>query len=222
MHCDAWSVATDPAGNVFCSGDVLADTGALLFGTIVDSPSIYSVVWAKYNTSGVPLWSDYTRGGRCMLNNICTDPAGNLIVYGVMMEFSTQIGPFTLTDTLAWYISHASKYFIAKISPSGTVLWAINDGENSGLSTSFWLIDHPPILSAGGIVTDTAGNIYVSGYYHDSTVIGSYTFYSAGGDDALVAKYSPAGTLLWAKSIGGAGNDRGLGITVSSVGNVYI
>ncbi len=221
-HCDAWGVAADPSGNVFGAGEILLDTGTISFGSIIDSPTIYSVVWVKYNSSGVPLWSDYTRGDYCWLNNISTDPAGNLIVYGIMMGFSTQIGPFTLTDTLAWYYTPATKYFIAKISPAGTILWAINDGRNIGTYSYLHLTDSPPVISDGGITTDRFGNIYITGYYHDSITIGAHTFFSSGGVDAYVAKYTPAGALVWANSIGGAGNDRGLGITVASTGNVYI
>lgn len=43
-----------------------------------------------------------------------------------------------------------------------------------------------------------------------------------GENDAFVAKYDLSGTLLWAKSAGGVGNDKAQGVSYDAAGNVYI
>lgn len=44
----------------------------------------------------------------------------------------------------------------------------------------------------------------------------------AGGEDAVVAKFSATGSLLWATYLGGSGNDRALGVAVDGEGNIYV
>lgn len=72
------------------------------------------------------------------------------------------------------------------------------------------------------IAVDTAGNVYVTGYFFSSINLGGATLVSAGGSDVFLAKYSPAGTHLWSKRFGGTGNDHGNGIGVDASGNVAI
>jgi len=45
---------------------------------------------------------------------------------------------------------------------------------------------------------------------------------TAGGYDILVQRYSPDGTMLWARSIGGTGSDIGYGVATDSNGDVYL
>jgi hypothetical protein len=79
-------------------------------------------------------------------------------------------------------------------------------GDDSGLATA----------------TDSSGNIIVAGYFSGSVSFGSGTLTSAGGTDIFVAKYSPAGANLWAKSFGGTGDDRANGVAVDASGNIFI
>ena len=219
VHCDAWGVATDRWGNIYGAGNGYPlGENVLSFGSINDTLPLSSscAVWIKYSPAGVPLWSGFTTGSYGYLNNICTDAEGNLLVYGSMGGY-LQIDTFSATGT-----GMGSHYFIAKISPAGTVLWLKSDGCNSEWYGYMNVPDTPAVISEGGITTDTAGNIYISGTFHDSTIIGHHTYYAAGGHDAFVAKYSPSGALVWASTTGGTGNDIGLGIAASSSGNIYI
>ena len=86
-----------------------------------------------------------------------------------------------------------------------------------------------PTFSDGGtaVATDSAGNAYVVGDFSGKasfgTGAGATTLTSAGNQDAFVAKYSPTGSLLWAKDLGGAGGyDYGRGIAVDGSGNVFV
>ena|ERR1051325_4953931 len=61
---------------------------------------------------------------------------------------------------------------------------------------------------------DSYGNCYVTGFsYNDFT-----------GNDIIVIKYSPMGDTLWTLTYNGSGNsdDKGYGIVVDNIGNIYI
>src|SRR5262249_29329052 len=69
---------------------------------------------------------------------------------------------------------------------------------------------------------DAAGNVYTAGVFENSLTLGTTRLTSAGDHDAFVAKYSPAGNLVWASRVGGTGYDEANGITVDATGNVYM
>jgi hypothetical protein len=73
-----------------------------------------------------------------------------------------------------------------------------------------------------GIAEDAAGNTYITGWYATSTTIGSNNFTSKGSNDIYIAKLDTAGTVVWAVSEGGTGDDRGYGVALDASGNVYI
>ncbi|MHB8954831.1 MAG: putative Ig domain-containing protein [Pirellulaceae bacterium] len=79
---------------------------------------------------------------------------------------------------------------------------------------------------AGDVKLDTYGNVYVAGVFNGTvdfdTGPAEVNLTSAGGSDAFIAKYSPARELMWAKSLGGAGEDWAHGEFVDSEGSVYI
>ncbi len=77
------------------------------------------------------------------------------------------------------------------------------------------------------IAVDGAGNSYVTGYFNGSATFGpgeanQTTLTSAGEYDIFVAKYDPAGALLWAKRAGGTTFDEGKSIAVDGSGNSYV
>ncbi|MFI5196818.1 MAG: gliding motility-associated C-terminal domain-containing protein, partial [Chitinophagales bacterium] len=215
---DAWAVATDASGNVYGAGYRYIG-GSDTFGSVIvpPPPSGTQTLWAKYSSTGTVLWADGTTSGNTTLYNITTDPAGNLIIFGAFLSSTMQIGSFTLTNA---YSGTAWQYYLAKINPTGTVLWAINNGNTIG---AYYCYLSACVMSMGGVATDAAGNIYISSSFTKPTMtIESYTFTNAGGNDIFIAKYNPSGILMWATSVGGAGDDYNFGITVASIGNVYI
>jgi len=75
---------------------------------------------------------------------------------------------------------------------------------------------------AGYVAIDPAGNMYLTASFVGTMTLGSTTLSGKGVTDVLVAKYSPAGELLWAVSGGGAGDDVPMGIAVDGTGNAYV
>lgn len=221
---DAWAVATDNAGNVW-GGGIRFDAAPVTFGGSYPLPPMsgggYQAMWAKYSSTGAVLWADATSVGSTYLHNLVTDVSGNVILFGAFSSPTMQIGSITLTN---FYSDGSSQFFIAKISPTGAVIWAINDGEAIG---SYMYMMGAAIMTAGGVTTDNAGNIYVtSAFRKPSITIGTTVLNNTDvtglTHDIFVAKYDPSGAFIWASSVGGAREDYSFGLTHASTGNVYI
>lgn len=79
---------------------------------------------------------------------------------------------------------------------------------------------------AVGLAIDSAGNLYVTGWFDGTNDFGGsiLTNTPGGGQDIFVAKYTSTGTNLWARQAGSdlARRDGGRGIGVDSVGNAYV
>jgi autotransporter-associated beta strand protein len=118
-----------------------------------------------------------------------------------------------------------------------TALITLTAGENDS-SVNAGLVGAAPVYgfteTAGGssydqgvaVTTDSSGNVYVTGAYYGTVDFDSgpavYDLVSLGSYDAFVAKYTPAGALVWAKGFDGYSTSIGSGIAVDSSGNVYV
>jgi hypothetical protein len=84
--------------------------------------------------------------------------------------------------------------------------------------------------SAGGtsnevgeaIAVDAAGNVLVAGYFNGTLRLGAVNLVSGGLEDIFLAKYDPAGNLVWARRAGGVGYDEARGVAIDSSGNIYM
>jgi hypothetical protein len=77
------------------------------------------------------------------------------------------------------------------------------------------------------IVVDSTGNKYCAGSFEDSIDADpgsgvSILYGNSSETDAFVAKYGPAGNLIWAKALGGNGADEVTSMELDHDGNVYI
>ncbi|MBN1527837.1 MAG: hypothetical protein JW895_02185 [Thermoleophilaceae bacterium] len=131
---------------------------------------------AVYGTAGV---EDVGRG-------IAGDAGGDAFLSGT----------FTGTMSFGGGVSvqgdgDAAGTFVARLGPDGTPRWA-----NAITSAS--------AILGGENVTDAAGNLYVTGSYTGPTKFSSTggpgSTLSAGATRAFIAKYDPAGRLLWVSS----------------------
>ncbi|RYF80409.1 MAG: hypothetical protein EOO03_17400, partial [Chitinophagaceae bacterium] len=88
--------------------------------------------------------------------------------------------------------------------------WAQKTGNNSNNE------------STAAIAFDASGNSFVAGNFEGTITLGATTLSSNGGRDVYIAKYNPAGLLLWAQKAGGAGFDQVSGLTFDAAGNFLI
>lgn len=104
----------------------------------------------------------------------------------------------------------AVDFFLAKVSKDGQFLWVRSLGGS--------LVDR-----GYGVVVDKAGNAYVTGHYQSvDAVANGQTLPNVGDYDLFVAKYDPAGSLLWLRTAGSAGYDYGHGIALDPAGAVVV
>ncbi len=79
--------------------------------------------------------------------------------------------------------------------------------------------------SGQAVVTDSAGNIYSTGYFTGTADfdpgIGTFNLSSAGNEDVFVVKVDNTGNFVWAKAFGGTMDEYVFDITVDGLGNIY-
>ncbi len=76
------------------------------------------------------------------------------------------------------------------------------------------------------VVVDNMGNIFIAGYFEGTVDFnpdsGTFNLKSVGGNDVFVSKFSASGNLIWAKRVGGFGNNHGNGIAIDKENNIYV
>jgi hypothetical protein len=153
--------------------------------------------WLKGGTAG----SSYSEGG----DNIATDMHGNVYVTGDFQGPSITLGSTVVTNQ--HYSNNQSGLFIAKYAPSGNLLW-VRSTDGGGI------LD---------ITCDKFGNVYITGTFDPTMILGTYTITTVGANDFFIAKYDSSGNALWAKSAGGVSNsEMGNAITTDNSGNVIV
>ena len=198
-------VSTDAAGNVYATGTI-SNPG--LFDDITVPCNASDVFLTKNDSNGNILWA--TVGGGALLdqgNDVATDANGNSYVAGAIQTNgpnpTARFGNFTLTG-------HGDyDWLIVKYDTLGNVVWAKNYGSTLG-------------DIAQGVALDSAGNIYVTGFFSSTMTVEGVTATSKGLFDVFLAKFDPNGTLLWLKTAGGTGSDIAHGVVADSTGNVGI
>ncbi len=202
------SVCADAAGNSFVTGSYNSST--ISFGThaLTNSSSANGLDYylTKYDPSGTVVWAQTATGiSNDAGNNVTVDGNGNVYVVGSSNSHSLTFGTTALTGY------GYDDVFLVKYDASGNVLWAKNAGGSGNDIGS-------------GVSVDGSGNVYITGYYASPTISFSGTSLTNLGSNynIFVAKYSPSGALLWAKSGGGSSSDQGNGIAVDAKGNAYV
>lgn len=79
--------------------------------------------------------------------------------------------------------------------------------------------------AAYDVAVDISGNSYLTGTFYTATLIFGTTILTnahTGNGDMYVVKYDAGGNVLWAKSAGGTGDERGYKIALDRAGNCYI
>ena len=213
-------IAVDGSGEAFITGQTAGGfpTTSGAFQTSYGGGTTSSFA-AKLNAGGTALaYSTYLGGGFYDQGSaIALDGAGNAYVTGwtESANFPTTPGAFQTTLLPAGGSGVTiSAAFATKLNPAGT-----------GLVYSTFLGGSQGAMG-NGIAVDNAGDAYVTGQVASTdfpTTAGAYQSYDAGGWDAFVTKFNPAGSaLVYSTYLGGSTQDVGNAIAVDSVGNAYV
>ena len=162
------------------------------------------------------LWAKSAGGGDIDEGqSVATDAQGHVFVTGSFESSSITIGSYTLANGDPGFST--DDIFVAKYDSLGTVLWAKRFGGDN----------IPGDYDKGlGIVVDPLGNSYVTGFFDNGSspiTFGSFVLTGAGGRNMFVAKYDPAGNVLWAKTPAGtSATSFGQSISLDTLGNVFV
>jgi hypothetical protein len=198
----AQSIAIDAKGNALVTGFFC---GAGRFGSLdLNSAGHRDVFVAKYDPAGTLLW--VRRAGGSLIDEgrgISTDPDGNVLVTG---GFEGQV---SFADDISITAMGDGDAFIAKYDPDGALLWV----RQAGGQEHAW---------GNAIAADSAGNILVSGVFSEKATFDGTILTNSNDLGAFVAKYSPAGKLLWARAGDGSGRTIAYAVSVDMKDNVLI
>jgi hypothetical protein len=195
------NIALDTNGNCYITGEF---RGSATFGSItLTSTGNYDAFIAKYDGSGNVLWAKQTGGaGLEMGRGIAVDQSGNCYITGYF-DGSASFGTTTLTSNGSYDV------FIAKYDNAGNFQWASRAG---GTGEDY----------GRNIAVDGTGNSYITGTFRDLANFDSTMLTSNGAEDVFIARYGPAGSVLWVRKAGGINRDAANGIEIDANGNSSI
>lgn len=100
---------------------------------------------------------------------------------------------------------------------------AIDEDCSGTYCTQFvWTKSYAGTAAVTDLVTDAAGNTYVTGFFSGSLPLKVPALISSGAFDGFVAKIDPAGNVAWNIAFGDVLNQFGRGIALDSMGNVIL
>ncbi len=214
----AHDMVIDADGNVYTIGEFNGvadfnpsdDPNTGTFGLV--SAGYQDIFVSKLDAYGNFLWAkrfggNFTDRGHAM----ALDVSGNIYMTGYFSgtaDFDPGPGTYNLTG------AGNEDIFIAKLDPSGNLIWARRIG---GTSADI----------AYDIVVNSIGNVTTTGRFRSTVDFdpgpGIYNL-SAGYIDIFISTLDANGNFLWAKQIvgelGGSGN-RGNAIAIDAFGNIY-
>ncbi len=175
---------------------------------------------------------------------VVTQPAARVVNASASASFSVAVlgdAPFTYQWRLnGTNITGATgpTYAIGAATPSHSGLYsvAVSNALGATISSPARLsvlplsVVVPWAAAAGGpgtdagnaIAVDAAGNSVVVGYFTGTATFGTNTLTSAGNTDIFIARYNPAGQVLWVRRAGGSGYDVAKGVALDTGGNIYV
>ena len=204
-------IAVDSVGNAYVTGSTQSTNFPILNPLQANNNGSSDVFVTKLNFSGTQLlYSTYLGGASAdVAQSILIDSSGNMYIAGY--TFSSD---FPKQGAYQGSLKGSPNAFVAEIAAAGSSLTFSTYVGGSGSDRAY------------GIARDGTGNIYIVGTTSSTdfpVTTGAYQTSNAGQTDAFIAKLNPAASaLLYSTYLGGSGADTGLGIAVSSAGNVFV
>jgi hypothetical protein len=201
------AIVLDTAGNVFMAGR-FAGTTDFGCGPMTSQGGTKSDVYVvKLSSAGSCLWSVSVGGGVGGDGDngigIDVDTAGNPVIG------SNFYGAANFLGTPKTAVGSADMFVMKLATATGGLTWVKTFG-GSGVDR---------VLS---LDVDGSNNVHFTGAFAGSVNFGGGARASAGASDVAVVKLNSVGTHVWSQRFGGTGADIGYGVSVDSLGNVYV
>ena len=193
-------IAVDNSGNATLVG---VFSTAMTAGTTTLTPKGKSdVAVVRLDSTGKVTWST-SLGGTDSDDGagVALDSSGNVFVVGSFRSSAT-FGNSVLTS------KGGSDVFLAKLSSSGVVTWALSAG---GTGTDYGV----------GVAVDSSGNPRIVGEFRNTVDFNGIRLTSNGYSDVFVAKVDSTPRFAWAASAGSTYFDEAGDVAVDSSGNTY-
>jgi|GEM_PF-2146182 len=198
------AVTCDVVGNVYFTGRF---SGTVIFGTftLTSLGGSDSFIAKLDQVTGAIIWVKKMGGtGYDGGLSVTSDPLGNVYTSGYFQGVAS-FGTVTVTPVG----TNFNIFLACTDGASGNVLWAKGYG-SAGYSFGT------------SVSCDVLGNVYMTGYFENDVVFGTYTLSSIQYQDVFVSKHDGSnGNVTWAYSAGGDGNDSGNGIVAGNDGYIY-
>jgi hypothetical protein len=142
------------------------------------------------DNNGATAWS-FNGGGPLddEVTAVASDAAGNILVAGAYWLNASFAGVTLEAE------QSSRSLFILNVSPEGTLRWAKN-------------LHGTAIKKIGAIGADTAGNIYISGYFQGQLSLDEWVLEATGSTDFFIARLNEDGIVNWAVHAGQTGDTR--------------
>jgi hypothetical protein len=214
----AFSVAVDAVGNTYVAGSTESANFPVVNALQPQLKGATDAFVARIGADGTTLkYATYLGGsGLDVATGIALDASGSIYVTGFTNSTDFPVTPGVMQTQLRGKLFDA---FVAKISPSGALLY------------STYLGGHY-VDAANSIAVDDAGNAHVTGYtcsYDFPTKSAFQPFLKGGppgcfaGQDAFVAKLDAHATaLIYSTFLGGSDKDEAKSIVLDAQGRVAI
>ena len=216
---EANGCATDTNGNVFVTGSV-GSTNVVLDGAVLtnSAPDMSSCFLIKYDPQGNLVWARQSAGNLVSFaqgTSVAIDAGGNAWLAGSFYSSNVVFGTNVLVNPALNESHPVSQDFLVKYSSAGDVLWAQTITVNDD-------VGEPPLVGV-----DTNGNAFFCDFFLGSAGAGTIAITNIHNSNAsvLLAKFDPAGDVLWAEEAAHPSNDGALfpgGVAVDSQGDCRI
>lgn len=202
------SVAVDTEGNIYSAG-ACADLNSKYAGVDVPTDFSYTTYIAKYSSQGVYQWVKYVEDITCPEPRVVARTPDE-VYFSSYLFTSNNFDDVSVEGPG----SNFEDIFIAKLNSSGTFQW-VREASGAGKA-------HPGLKNY--LSLDIEGNIYFTGGTAGTVNWGNNISTTTGSfqNDALILKYNPEGTLLFAKTAGGNSEDRMDGICITPDGDIFV
>ncbi|MDB5233158.1 MAG: hypothetical protein JWR44_151 [Hymenobacter sp.] len=198
---DASGITVGAGGDVYVSGHF---TGITTFGGLSAlSQGGTDIFLVKLNAAGVPQWVQSAGGpGADFASALAAGPNNGVYLSGLASAGAT-FGTLAATNRGGWDAC------LAQYDAQGTAQWVQSFG-GSGDD------------GAAALVVVPTGELYNVGFFQNTATFGSVALTSQGQRDGYVLKCTAQGAPLWAKGLGGSGNDGAYGAAFSAAGALYV